>query len=196
MSYPWNNEKKLDALKVSGGDDVLVFDGGNERAEVHLENGDIVRVVCEAKGVSTVIEKSARYHIVVGDGNAERDVYHFLKPGGPAPTLRLGITRHRGFGTWSSLPHPFELNPEKGFEEVFFYILTAGADMLKGIPKRAFQVGRGVWFDESPVDKVWPVSDHSWSTIPMGYHPVVGEPGVNVSYVWAYLAKKKEWEKV
>ncbi len=196
MSYQWNNEKKLGALKVSGENNRLVFESDKERAEVYLENGDIARVVCAAGGKTTVIEKKACHHIVVGEGNAERDVYHFLKPGGPAPFLRLGITRHRGFGTWSSLPHAFELNPETGFEEVFFYILTPGAQMLKGIPKRAFQVGRGVWFDGSPVDKVWPVSDFSWSTIPMGYHPVVGEPGVNVSYVWAYLAKKKEWEKI
>ena len=196
MSYPWNNEKQLDTLKVSGDNNVLVFESEKERADVYLENGDIARVVCKAGGAASVIERTARYHIVVGEGNAQRDVFHYLKPGGPAPTLRLGITKHRGYGTWSSLPHPFELSPEKGFEEVFFYILGASPDIIRGIPERAFQVGRGVWFDGSAVDGVWPVADHSWCTIPMGYHPVVGEPGVNVSYVWAYLAKKKAWEKV
>jgi len=30
----------------------------------------------------------------------------------------------------------------------------------------------------------------------MGYHPVVGEPGVQISYVWVYLAKYPRWEKV
>jgi hypothetical protein len=30
----------------------------------------------------------------------------------------------------------------------------------------------------------------------MGYHPVVGEPGVHISYVWVYLAKYPRWEKV
>jgi 5-deoxy-D-glucuronate isomerase len=46
------------------------------------------------------------------------------------------------------------------------------------------------------VDASWLVRDRSFGTIPMGYHPVVGEPGVHVSYVWAYLVKKKEWEKI
>ena len=26
--------------------------------------------------------------------------------------------------------------------------------------------------------------------------PVVGEPGVHVSYIWVYLCKKPEWEKI
>ena len=61
---------------------------------------------------------------------------------------------------------------------------------------RAIQVGRGVWFDNAPVDAVWSVADRSFGTVPMGYHPVVGEPDVRVSYVWVYLAKKEKWEKV
>ena len=103
--------------------------------------------------------------------------------------MRLGITQHRGQGTWSSLPHAFELHTEPGFEEVFFYLLD-------GSPQRAIQVGRGVWQDNSPVDAIWPVSDRTFGVVPMGYHPVVGEPGVRVSYVWVYLAKKKAWEKI
>jgi 5-deoxy-D-glucuronate isomerase len=103
--------------------------------------------------------------------------------------MRLGITRHRGTGTWSSLPHDFELNTEPGFEEVFFHLLS-------GESQRAIQIGRGVWSDNTDVDSSWPVRDHTFSTIPMGYHPVVGEPGVSVSYVWVYLCKKASWEKI
>ena len=103
--------------------------------------------------------------------------------------MRLGITVHRGDGTWSSLPHDFELNTEPGFEEVFFYILN-------GATKRGIQVGKGVWHDNSPVDSAWPIIDQTFGTVPMGYHPVVGEPNVHVSYVWVYLAKKKSWEKI
>lgn len=189
MSYPWCNRKRLDTLEVDGRDGVLVYETASERAEVRLKDGDIAKVVCRADGKTTVIEAKDAHHIVVGEGNAQRDVYHYLKPGGPAPQLRLGITKHRGRGTWSSLPHPFELHPEPGFEEVFFYL-------LEGAPQRAVQAGRGVWHDMSPVDEVWPVRDRCFGTIPMGYHPVVGEPGVHVSYVWAYLVKKKEWEKI
>ncbi len=189
MSYPWNNENRLDTLKVSGENDILIFETKLERAEVHIHEGDIAKVICSVKGATTVTDNNESHHIVVGEGNIQRDVYHYLKPNGPSPFLRLGITKHRGEGTWSSLPHLFELNPELGFEEVFFYI-------LKGGPRKGIQVGRGVWCNGSSVDGVWQISDHSWSTIPMGYHPVVGEPGVHVSYIWAYLAKKKEWEKI
>jgi 5-deoxy-D-glucuronate isomerase len=92
-------------------------------------------------------------------------------------------------GTWSSLPHDFELNTEAGFEEVFFYIAS-------GTTARGIQLGRGVWHDNSPVDAVWPFADREFGTVPMGYHPVVGEPGVQISYVWVYLAKHPRWEKV
>ena len=91
--------------------------------------------------------------------------------------------------TWSSLPHPFENHSEPDFEEVFFYLLSGGS-------KRALQVGRGLWADGSKVDAAWLVADRTFSVIPMGYHPLVAEPGVTASYVWAYLAKKKEWEKI
>ena len=189
MSYQWCNKKRLDTLRVGEEYNILVFETENEKAEVYIKDRDIAKVICYVGGNKTIIENNQSHHIVVGEGNAQRDVYHYLKPNGPSPFLRLGITKHRGFGTWSSLPHPFELNPELGFEEVFFYLLDGGS-------KRAIQVGKGVWHDGSSVDEAWFVNDKSWSTIPMGYHPVVGEPGVHVSYIWAYLAKKREWEKI
>lgn len=187
--YPWNNKKRLDTLKVKGKNGVLIFKTYTEKAEVFIESGDIAKVVFTCEGKTDIISKEDRHHIVVGEGNAKRDVYHYLRPGGPAPTFRIGITHHSGLGTWSSLPHDFELRTEPGFEEVFFYILQGG-------PQRAIQLGRGKWYDGTEVDGLWFVYDHTWSTVPMGYHTVVGEPGVHVSYVWAYLAKKKEWEKI
>jgi len=189
MSYPWNNEKRLLTLSAWGDSDVLTFETGHEEAKVYLADREIDHVACTLSGTGAVIKPAQAHHIVVGEGNAQRDVYHYLTPGGPAPFLRLGITKHRGHGTWSSLPHPFELNAELGFEEVFFYLLN-------GEGARAIQVGKGVWCDGTPVDTAWFVRDHSWSTIPMGYHPVVGEPDVHVSYIWAYLAKEKHWEKI
>lgn len=189
MLYPWMNKNKLETLRVSGSEDILVFETEIEKAEVYIEDNDISKVIYIANDSEIVIKKSQRYHLVVGEDNTQRDVYHYLKPNGPAPFLRLGITVHQGLGTWSSLPHDFELRTEPGFEEVFFHL-------LRGSSKRAIQVGKGMWNNGSIVDMAWFVNDHSWSTIPMGYHPVVGEPGVKVSYIWAYLAKKKEWEKI
>ena len=185
----WNNEQKLDTLKASFKNEVLTFESGDEKAEVHIVDNDIEKVVFTHNGEETTITKDDRKYIVVGEDNYKRDVYHYLKPGGPAPQMRLGITKHCGKGTWSSLPHDFELNTEPDFEEVFFYLLD-------GSPQRAFQVGRGVWYDNSEVDDVWPVRDRSFCTVPMGYHPVVAEPGVHVSYIWVYLVKKPHWEKI
>lgn len=187
--YPWSNTKKLKTLHVSGNNQLLSFETPSEKAEVYLKGNEIEKVVCTVKGKITTITKDQSHVIVVGEDNWQRDVFHFLKPNGPAPTLRVGFTRHRGLGTWSSLPHDFELRLEPDFEEVFFHMLEGGS-------KRAIQLGKGVWYDNTPVDACWFVKDHSLSTIPMGYHPVVGEPHVQVSYVWVYLAKKKSWEKM
>lgn len=190
MSYPWSNERRLDLLSVEGEGNVLHFSTEDEEAQVFLNGNDIERVVFKkVSGEPVEIAKNDAHAIVVGEGNAMRDVYHFLKPGGPAPTMRLGITKHRGIGTWSSLPHDFELNTEPGFEEVFFYL-------IEGASERGIQVGKGVWFNGSEVDTVWPVNTKHFGTVPMGYHPVVAEPGANVSYVWVYLAKYPRWEKV
>lgn len=187
--YQWNNEKKLKDLKVNGENDILTFEANGEKAEVYLKGNDIEKVVCSCNGKTTTVNKADAICITPGEGNTQRNVYHFSTPDGPLPTMRLGITKHLGIGTWSSLPHAFETKPEQGFEEVFFHL-------LKGGPKRAVQLGKGLWVDGSEVDGAWFIYDHTFSTVPMGYHPVVGEPEVEVSYVWVYLAKKKEWEKV
>tara|TARA_X000000368_G_C22633062_1_gene537565 strand:+ start:42 stop:611 length:570 start_codon:yes stop_codon:yes gene_type:complete len=189
MSYEWANKARLDVLKVEGHDSRLFFKTDKEEAEVYLDGQDIDRVVHRYNGVETLISNKDSQHIVVGSGNEERNVYHYLTPKGPAPELRLGITKHKGIGTWSSLPHDFELNLEPGFEEVFFHLIS-------GTKKRALQIGEGVWHDNSPVKDAWFVEDHTFSTIPMGYHPVVGEPGTTVHYVWVYVCKHKHWEKI
>jgi 5-deoxy-D-glucuronate isomerase len=189
MSYQWVNKKILNSLLVRGNHDKLIFESESEKATIKIYDNDIESVVFEHNNATFTIDKKERYHIVVGEGNSKRDVYHFLKPGGPAPMMRLGITKHIGEGTWSSLPHDFELNTEPGFEEVFFYL-------LQGKSQKAIQRGKGVWYTNEPVDDAWLVEDRTFGTVPMGYHPVVGEPSVHVSYIWVYLCKKPEWEKI
>ena len=191
--YQFCNSAPLMDLNAEGSGNQLVFSTPNERAVVVLSDAGTIASVQHidlSNGETRTILESECKHIVVGENNWQRDVYHYLKPN-PAHHLqmRLGLTVHRGDGTWSSLPHAFENTLEPGFEEVFFYL-------LKGGPKKAFQVGRGVWADNSQVDRVWPIQDRVFGVVPMGYHPVVGEPGVNVSYVWAYLVKSKHWEKI
>jgi len=191
--YLFNNQDNLPTLKSEGQDDKLTYTTPTEIAVVNLHpNGDIVSLVHTdlTTGETTTIKHSEAKYIVVGEKNYTRDVYHHLRPN-PKPhlQLRLGLTIHRGKGTWSSLPHSFENFPQPDFEETFFYLLHGGTQ--KGV-----QIGRGQWCDGSKADAVWQISDRTFSVIPLGYHPVVGEPDVEVRYIWAYLAKKKEWEKI
>lgn len=177
-------------MVVSGRNSLLIIKAGQEEARIRLIKDGIKEVIFKGPtGKRVILRPADAKRVIVGKGNTCRDVYHWLKPGGVAPTMRLGITKHRGEGTWSSLPHHFELNLEPGFEEVFFHLVKGGSG-------RAIQVGRGVWPNGEKVDTVWPIADHQFSTVPMGYHPVVGEPGVKVSYVWVYLAKHQRWEKI
>ncbi|EKD91797.1 MAG: hypothetical protein ACD_29C00371G0003 [uncultured bacterium] len=191
--YRYSKIAALPTLIAQGNEQQLIFKTQTEEAIVFLTaEGSVEKVAHKdlknKNGKEICAIKS--HHLIVGSGNCERDVYHFLLPSNePHLQLRLGITIHKGNGTWSSLPHDFENHLEKGFEEVFFYLLS-------GSSKRAIQVGRGMWSDGELVDEVWPIADREFSAIPMGYHPVVGEPGVQVRYVWAYLAKKKSWEKI
>ena len=191
--YRYCYRAPLKNLEAQGNDSLLTFETSSEKASVYLnQSGEIDRVIHidKIKIVESVILASQAKHVVVGTDNCKRDVYHFLVPGkADHLTLRLGLTIHSGEGTWSSLPHDFEENLEPDFEEVFFYSLSGGSG-------RAYQVGRGVWMDGSSVDSVWPISHQSFSTVPMGYHPVVGEPGVKVKYVWGYIAKFPRWEKI
>lgn len=190
--YQYNKEQ-LPNLFAEGDNESLIFKTSTEEATVTLSpDGRISKVIHRDHLKGEVFQKSPQeaHHIVVGTENCQRDVYHYLLPS-PHPHLqiRLGQTIHRGESTWSSLPHNFENHPEPGFEEIFYYLLCGGN-------QKAVQIGRGLWADGSLVDSVWSVQDRSFSVIPMGYHPIVGEPGVKVSYIWAYLAKKKEWEKI
>lgn len=190
--YPFCKNAPLPTLQASGQDNHLVFATATERAEVKIAAGNISEVIHTdlLSGQIVTISATKAHHIVVGNGNWKRDVYHYLKPCPESHLqLRLGITIHRGTGTWSSLPHDFENAPEPGFEEVFFYL-------MEGATGRGIQVGRGLWEDGASVDEVWPIADRQFGAVPMGYHPVVGEPGVQVKYVWAYLAKKQAWEKI
>ena len=147
MSYKWENEVRLDVLKVEGQDSKLFFKTDKEEAEVYLDGQDIGRVVHRHDGVETIISNENSHHVVVGKGNEERDVFHYLKPNGPAPELRLGITKHRGVGALSILPHNFELNLEPGFEESFFHLIS-------GKNKSAIQLSESIWQRNTTIEEL------------------------------------------
>lgn len=182
--YKWSNKNRLNKLKVEGADNVLEFYLGDEQVTVSLKGRDIEKVSHYIKGEVTIIKEP--FKLIRGNRNSEREVHHYLKPGGPSKTLRLGITHHTLEGGWSSTPHPFELKPEKGFEEVFFYLLDGPA----------IQISKGKWPNGSKAQEVWEAHDHTWACVPMGEHPIVGLPDARVSYVWCYNCIKKGWEKI
>jgi len=127
---------------------------------------------------------------LIGSGIAQRDVYHFITAE-HCKHLRAGLTIHRSLA--SSTPHTFELEPEPGFEELFWFRIADGG--------KALIEGYGLWPDGSPVDAAWPVRDGDVVQVPMGSHRVVALPDVDgnfprVAYVWCYLAKDgRGWEK-
>lgn len=136
-----------------------------------------------------VIFIGGAHHKVVGSGVAQRDVYHFITSK-HRKLLRAGLTVHRSLA--SSTPHTFELSPELGFEELFWFHISDGG--------KALIEGEGLWPDGTRVDAAWPVRDGDVVQVPMGSHRVVALPDVDgrfpqVSYVWVYLCKKQEWEK-
>jgi 5-deoxy-D-glucuronate isomerase len=192
--YQFCNNYDLKTLSVYGKDSSIVFETDTEKAVVKITVDSEIESIehFDKKNNSNVLlNMENSKHVVVGDGdNCIRDVFHWLKPTDENHLqLRVGLTVHRGLGTWSSLPHGFEDKLESDFEEVFFY-------MLKGGTERAIQVGKGVWWNKQKIDDVWKVENKTFSVIPMGYHPVVAEPNVEVRYIWGYLAKYKHWEKI
>ena len=190
-------EEKLKDLKVELGENAYSITYKGEKAYFVLKNNFPIRAIltyinANEETDAAEIETENAHHIVVGKGNLKRDVWHFSTPDGPLPTLRCGYTVHTDANTWSSTPHGIELETEEGFEEVFLYLLSSDDRYYRA----AIQTGTGQWQSGEYFKKIWRVEDRDISAIPMGYHPVVGEPGVHVSYIWAYLAKHKNWEKI
>ena len=183
----FQHKEKLKDLKVEVVDDKYVINYKNETISIYFKDEKPHSFILGDGEDAYSMKVEQSHHIIVGEGNLKRDVWHFSTPHGPLPTLRCGYTVHSGENTWSSMPHPFEENPEEGFEEVFLYLLKGGT---------AIQNGIGMWQNGEEISDLWRVFDRDISAIPMGYHPVVGEPGVHVSYIWAYLAKHKNWEKI
>lgn len=128
--------------------------------------------------------------VTVGEGEALRQVFHVVTRE-HATALRVGLTVHSG--AFSSTPHSFELHPERGFEEVFWF-------HIPGFGK-ALVEGDGLWPNGEPVDAAWPVEHGQLLQVPMGTHRVAGLPDDDwetpyIVYVWGYLALHDRWEKL
>ena len=128
--------------------------------------------------------------VTVGAGTAKRDVYHVVDRW-HCQRLRVGLTIQKE--AFSSTPHTFELEPERGFEEVFWFQFPGGG--------KALVEGQGLWPNGEPVDAAWPVRDGQLLQVPMGAHRVAGLPDQLlrvpfIAYVWGYLALHDRWEKL
>ena len=197
MNDRWINEpnfKDLDvdlAIDEPGNDLILFTDKANDETVVVRLGDDFQSTNIMAwgtNGVCAVLFYQSK-HFVKGEGIAERDVYHFITRE-HCKWLRVGLTIHRS--AFSSTPHAFELSPEVGFEEAFFFLLPDGG--------KALLEGQGAWTDGTEVDAAWSVQHRQFAQVPMGWHRVVGLPledGVppRLAYIWGYLARKDSWEK-
>ena len=197
QKWTWVNEPKPDRLRVEQlkpGVVQYMDTRYNEFVRVKT-NADPEKMVFEVgEGTppevhTTRMLKDAQ-HVVVGSGLAERDVYHVITAD-HAVTLRIGLTIHKS--AFSSTPHTFELDPEPGFEEVFYFLLPAGG---KGLIE-----AQGLWPKGINVDRAWPVRHRQLAQVPMGSHRVAALPDnefniPQLMYVWGYLALFDRWEKL
>lgn len=190
MKLKSNTEITLNRLSGKVEKNTITLSAANETALIEISQGKIVTIDHKFNHTNKRFEKPTK-DIIIGERAFRRRVEHFVLKGSNTNNLmRIGQTFHLGDGgTWSSLPHDFENTPEPGFEELFIYLLDGGS-------KRAIQVGKGLLHTGEPIDACWTVNHMDISQIPMGYHPVVGEPDVIVSYIWCYLCTKDEWEKI
>jgi 5-deoxy-D-glucuronate isomerase len=134
-----------------------------------------------------------------GEGTARR-VYPFLNS--RSLSFRAGLTVHDAFGTWSSLPHAFELtdlqkpkpNP---FYEQFAYVTQPAGEW--GIQTR---IGHLFTEDYKSFDPNYrwandtvTFKDRDIVDIPLGVHPVTAGPGVRLAYFWMYYGGLQQREK-
>lgn len=199
----WANERlfKGDLLVRQSSEHLIQFKDAAEKESIEVAMPDNLNLV-----TMTVLESCLAWQeprlfaptpitiddakaFTVGNGLSERDVWHFVTKA-HCKRLRAGLTIHRS--VFSSTPHPFELEPEEGFEEVFCFLLPNGG--------KALLEGEGVLTDGAPIDAAWPVRDRTLAQVPMGYHRVVAMADADgefptVAYVWAYLCKFEHWEK-
>ena len=187
----WANVPHLDRLHVEcQANDIIFRDSATGEAVFIRE----ARRVLEGRSVSVssgeVIARRDAQHFVRGEGLTERDVWHYVTSR-HCSVLRAGLTVHRS--AFSSTPHPFELRPRPGFEEVFYFCVNppSGKVLLEG---------QGMWADGERIDTAWPVRDDQFACIPMGHHRVVALPMDDgsipqVLYWWCYLCLRPEWEK-
>jgi 5-deoxy-D-glucuronate isomerase len=183
----WVNEQYNGRLGVQeSGEHLITFtDYETDEQIVVYAPDDPYGVTMTVNG--QIISLFQSYQFIKGAGIAQRCVYHYVNRE-HCMALRAGLTVHDA--AFSSTPHEFELNPEPGFEECF-YFLTTGKGLLEG---------EGVWPDGAPVDAAWPIRDRCVAQVPMGWHRVVALPledGIAPSlfYIWCYLCLHERWEK-
>jgi hypothetical protein len=125
------------------------------------------------------------FDVTRGSGLTERRVIHYTNRS-THRRLRVGLTIHQS--VFSSLPHPFEKDPVPGFEEAFYMVGGKTLVEMQGLMGTDY------------VDTAVACRGGDLVAVPMGWHRVVALPDDDgnptpLAYIWAYLAKRTEWEK-
>lgn len=189
----WANEPRFTRLRVEAWKNVIAF--------IDTVAGDMVQVAQSENEPypQAIIVNGGKVGLEINpvikgrqeEGVTMRAVYHYVTRE-HCEALRVGLTVHRSW--FSSTPHTFELSPEPGFEEVFYFRSSDAGT-------KALLEGEGLWPDGSEVDASWPVRNAQFVQIPMGRHRVAVLPTEDESrpqwwYWWCYLALPgRGWEK-
>lgn len=124
---------------------------------------------------------------LVGDParGALRRVYEFIGKESGAD-LRLGLTIHEAFGTWSSEPHSFELEALKSLKPMRFW--EEFAYITQPANEWGIQMRQG-FLNGQLIQDIQPIRDRDILDIPLGVHMVTAAPGVKLAYIWVYQAE-------
>jgi hypothetical protein len=169
----------------------LVFSWDNDIEQVkvwHISDGvslPYTNNLVFYDGQNYVREFELPVPVMKGDevDRTRRKVYPIINDG----PYRAGLTIHQGRGSWSSLPHHFEVTdlchprPMPFYEKFAYVTIPAGG--------WAVQVRQGHLFDRDDmwwINDVMIMRDRDIADIPLGNHPVSAAPGYGLAYFWLY----------
>ena len=149
-------------------------------------DGEVAVCTAPARGELELRLLDAPELVTRGSGTEERYIANILMESEPAESL-LVTEVITPAGHWSSFPphkHDRDDPPnERALEETYYHRLRGGHGF-------AFQ---RVYTDDGELDESIAVEDGDVVLVPRGYHPVVGDPRVDLYYLNVMAGPVREW---